>query len=313
MAATRILAPLLLLLCLHLEKPIIQESLASFLLSVRKACCGDSGVRDDAVFRHGPCSCVRFVTRRSRHARLRNSVLVWHKHGLLTIASIEQDIYLDICICMDLESNPGPDNRFECESHTTRLITYTKQDLLRLRKFPASRLKPMPAVVQKLKMFNLYRYRGCRGGSWRRELGVDVGKVSSGESRDEKSIPVIFSIRGDVSSSIRARDMKNLVPIPKRKQNPVSRTVSEFAVPKFLFTNICSLAKTKNRVRAAVALEADLNNKDIDVCIVSETHLKPEMPDAIVNIPGYSIFRRDRNWSGLDKRSKGGIANLRQE
>ena len=73
-----------------------------------------------------------------------------------------------------------------------------------------------------------------------------------------------------------------------------SFSVSEFAVPKFLFTNICSLAKTKNRVRAAVALEADLNNKDIDVCIVSETHLKPEMPDAIVNIPGYSIFRRDR-------------------
>ena len=57
-----------------------------------------------------------------------------------------------------------------------------------------------------------------------------------------------------------------------------------------------------------MALEADLNNKDIDVCIVSETHLKPAMPDAIVNIPGYSIFRRDRNWSGLDKRSKGGIA-----
>ena len=50
----------------------------------------------------------------------------------------------------------------------------------------------MPAVVQKLKMFNLYRYRGCPGGSWRRELGVDVGKVSSGESRDEKSIPVIL-------------------------------------------------------------------------------------------------------------------------
>ena len=198
---------------------------------------------------------------------------------------------------MDVESNPGPDNRFECESHTTRLITYTKQDLLRLRKFPASRLKPVPSVVQKLKMFNLCRYRGCRGGSWRR-----------GESRDEKSIPVIFSIRGDVSSSIRARDMKNLVPIPKRKRNPVLQTVSEFAVPKFLFTNICSLAKTKNRVWAAVVLEADLNNKDIDVCIVSETHLKPKIPDAIVNIPGYSIFRRDRNWSGLDKRSKGGIA-----
>ena len=135
------------------------------------------------MFRHGPCSCVRFVTRRSRHARLRYSVLVWHKHGLLTIASVEQDICLDICICMDVESNPGPDNCFECESHTTRLITYTKQDPLRLRKFPASRLKPMPLK----------------------------------------------------------------------------------------------------------------NNKDIDVFNVSETHLKPEMPDAIVNIPGYSIFRWDRN------------------
>ena len=132
MAATRILAPLLLLLYFHLGRPVTQESLPNFLLSVQKACCVDSGVRDDAVFLVGPRSCVRFVTRRSRHARLPYSVLVWQKHGLLTIASSEQDICLDICICMDVQSNPWPDNRFECESHTTRLITYTKQDLLRL-------------------------------------------------------------------------------------------------------------------------------------------------------------------------------------
>lgn len=56
-----------------------------------------------------------------------------------------------------------------------------------------------------------------------------------------------------------------------------------------------------------MALEVDLNNKDIDVCIVLETYLKIEMSDIIVNIFGYFIFRRDRNWSGLDKRSKGGI------
>ena len=29
----------------------------------------------------------------------------------------------------------------------------------------------------------------------------------------------------------------------------------------------------------------------------AETHLKPEMLDAIVNTPGYNIFRQDRNWS----------------
>lgn len=51
-----------------------------------------------------------------------------------------------------------------------------------------------------------------------------------------------------------------------------------------------------------------MNSKDIDICVVSETHLKPEMPDAFVNTPGYSIFRRDGNWSGLDSRCKGGMA-----
>ena len=35
---------------------------------------------------------------------------------------------------------------------------------------------------------------------------------------------------------------------------------------------------------------------------------KAHIPDAIVNIPNYSILRRDRNWAGTDKRSKGGVA-----
>ena len=33
-------------------------------------------------------------------------------------------------------------------------------------------------------------------------------------------------------------------------------------------------------------ISADLNNYDIDACIVSETHLKPDIPDSVVNIPG---------------------------
>ena len=57
-----------------------------------------------------------------------------------------------------------------------------------------------------------------------------------------------------------------------------------------------------------MALEADLRNNDIDDCVVSETHLKNDVPDAVVNIPGYKIYRRDRNWSGRDLRNKGGIA-----
>ena len=76
----------------------------------------------------------------------------------------------------------------------------------------------------------------------------------------------------------------NLVPIARQVDPTTNKSSSEFAVPKFVFTNICSLAKTMNRIQAAVALEADLNDKDIDICVVSETHLKPEMRDAIVKL-----------------------------
>ena len=84
-----------------------------------------------------------------------------------------------------------------------------------------------------------------------------------------------------------------MVPINLTSTRKVPSRESGFAVPKFMFINICSLAKTKNRVRAVVALEADLVNNDIDVCVVNESHLKPEMPDAVVTIHNYSIFRRD--------------------
>ena len=56
-----------------------------------------------------------------------------------------------------------------------------------------------------------------------------------------------------------------------------------------------------------MALEADLRNNDIDACVVSETHLKNDVPDTVLNIPNYKISRRDRNWSGCDLRNKGGI------
>jgi hypothetical protein len=45
-----------------------------------------------------------------------------------------------------------------------------------------------------------------------------------------------------------------LVPINLTSTRKVPSRESGFAVPKFMFINICSLAKTKNRVRAVVAL-----------------------------------------------------------
>ena len=64
-------------------------------------------------------------------------------------------------------------------------------------------------------------------------------------------------------------------------------------VPKCCFINICSLMKTKNKIKANIALEADLYAADIDICVVSETHLKKVVPDAKVAITNYTIYRRD--------------------
>ncbi|CAB4030584.1 Hypothetical predicted protein [Paramuricea clavata] len=51
-----------------------------------------------------------------------------------------------------------------------------------------------------------------------------------------------------------------------------------------------------------------MNGNDVDTCIVSETDLKANIPDSLVCIPNYNIFRRDRDYSGRDLRAKGGIA-----
>jgi hypothetical protein len=47
---------------------------------------------------------------------------------------------------------------------------------------------------------------------------------------------------------------------------------------------------------------------DVDICIVSETHLKPDIPDTVVAISNYVLHRRDRNCFGNDKRTGGGVA-----
>ena len=52
--------------------------------------------------------------------------------------------------------------------------------------------------------------------------------------------------------------------------------------------------KKKNKIKANIALEANLYEADIDICVVSETHLKKVVPDANVAITNCTIYRGDR-------------------
>ena len=48
--------------------------------------------------------------------------------------------------------------------------------------------------------------------------------------------------------------------------------------------------------------------EDIDICVISETHLNHNVPDFAVGISNYTIYRRDRDCFANDNRKKGGVA-----
>ena len=173
------------------------------------------------------------------------------------------------------------------------MITYSRRELLTL---PRIRTQPASTDIKILKSFELFKYRDTRAGSkFTGGRGRNIEPESDRE-RNRQNIPVIIGRKAKVNPSRKAvLFTRNIVRLPRAVNQQTADSSSQFAVPELLFTDICSLTKTKNKVRAVVSLEADMINNDIDICVVSETHLKAAMPDAVINISNYTIFRRDRN------------------
>ena len=313
MAATRIWAPLLLDILINFKLQFycniyLDEDFNSLKSILR----GNSSVACD-VFGISLSGRKCYSTRACRHGRIRWPITKWVKHGYVLLAATDYSLSsIDITVFMDVERNPGPisseegyDLRKQTRSNTSTIPCYGRNYLLGLRKNAG---KPSSTVLETLKKLRLLRFRGCRGGSRK--------NVQQVEERTVQNISVVIGRRAESGSVIpwprveKRRNPCNLASVPKQvvSREHTSASSGQLAVPKLLFTNICSLGKTKSRVRAVVALEADLRNNDIDACVVSETHLKNDVPDTVVNIPGYKIYRRDRNWSGRDLRNKGGIA-----
>jgi hypothetical protein len=71
------------------------------------------------------------------------------------------------------------------------------------------------------------------------------------------------------------------------------------SLPTLYVLNAASLAKP----HAIEQLSAELIGYSVDVVVVSETHPKKKHADSVVQIPEYSIFRRDR-----PGRKDGGVA-----
>ena len=162
-----------------------------------------------------------------------------------------------------------------------------------------------------LRALSLRHLRNYGCSSFVAVMGIQEKNVQQVGERTFQDISVVIGRRAESRLVTRwprvekQRNPCNLVNVQKQVVfcEHTLASASHLAVLK----HVCSLRETKSRVRVVVALEGDLRNNNIDACVVSETHLKNDVPDTVVNIPNYKIYRRDGNWSEHDLRNKGGI------
>jgi hypothetical protein len=152
------------------------------------------------------------------------------------------------------------------------------------------------------------RRRGCRSGNHVRTR-LSSGVRSATISVREGEIPTVITRRTVPTNShviyCGRRDMCTSVIKPVRRCRPLSNdrigtTSSNPQNPPSLYVlNAAALSKP----HAVEHLAADLIGSNIEIAIITETHFKAKHTNSMVDIPGYTIFRRDRA-----KRRGGGVA-----
>ena len=236
MAATRIWAPLLLDILINFKLQFycniyLDEDFNSLKSILR----GNSSVACD-VFGISLSGRKCYSTRACRHGRIRWPITKWVKHGYVLLAATDYSLSsIDITVFMDVERNPGPisseegyDLRKQTRSNTSKIPCYGRNYLLGLRKNAG---KPSSTILETLKKLRLLRFRGCRGGSRK--------NVQQVEERTVQNISVVIGRRAESGSVIpwlRVEKPKQVV-----SREHTSSSSGQLAVPKLLFTNICSL------------------------------------------------------------------------
>ena len=109
----------------------------------------------------------------------------------------------------------------------------------------------------------------------------------------QKPIPVIASQYRKHTTFYKGANLANCIKI---KPDCVQEISSKFLqvgcsrefVPNLLLTNVMSL------VRKMDELEHVTKQNNADLVFISETWLKSSVPDEVIEINGYRVFRRDR-------------------
>ena len=184
---------------------------------------------------------------------------------MLLLAAPGKFVLLDITISMDIYPNPGWEDRDRDAVNSTKYgktdahrgentSMLDRYDILRLRK---SAGKPLASLLGGLRELGILKYRG----PGKRRNGRGSEKFGSKMCRSERKQPieVVRSRRPAKPPPLELWLTRHLTSIPREKPcKPDNK--SEFVVPKCMFIYICSLSKMKNKVRASVALEAEMKS-----------------------------------------------------
>ena len=153
------------------------------------------------------------------------------------------------------------------------------------------------------------RRGGCRGGSHYRRHVLAAHRVTSSLTADvcqQTRIATIVGNRSDDEPS-RRRDERNdgfqsrvTVARPRVltdvKVTPLTSTtfrtarIYNYVPPTLYVLNAAAITKP----HAVDHIAADMRGYNVDVAIITETHLKRKHADHIVSVDGYTLFRRDR-------------------
>ena len=284
MAATRMLAPLILLNFIpwdtvfdaylpHRGGPKVYDGIGTTLRS-----CSNP---NECILDFAVVHVVRRV-KLSRHRKTtyRLPLCKWSKHGLISLVIPGHDPPLEITIFMDIATNPGPvfklSTHRSCEDRSApdlhilpkQTITYSRSQLFAIRRLGCG--VPSHLVLHSLKMCSLLRFRGSRGGKRRIPVRIstrrDTFNYSSHRTRTDERKRVLSSVQ-----------LTSCASLPR-------------ITPTCLVLNIRSLVKNFAREE----LQSELMSNSIDLCCLSETWLRGDIDNSLVTPDGYLMLRKDR-------------------
>ena len=213
----------------------------------------------------------------------------WSKHGSTTVALSERSFIKDLSIAMDVATNPGPNyitHTLTTLPRTSRpSFSYSRHNLFQLRSC-CPKVKLDYSVIHLLKSLGIYRARGCRAGA------------NSRFKSHQQHHKILVRVTGRYYSSTTRR-----IRLCSNDTNLHFISTHSASLPRIIPKCMVINARSIVKADAASALYTELHSNNCDVCVISETWLKSNIPSHLICPKDYLILRKDR----ID-RPGGGVA-----